>query len=111
MKAREQAAAAVVGRDEVFETEDHINYTYEVDPDYLDIVKEMAKAIWVHDKGERGGPFPAHDEEIAAPYMCRADDALREAIPLLRQKIALELLNPDPANKVKKADEESTVLS
>lgn len=90
-EAREQAAT-VVERNEVFENEKTIYFTYEVDPEYKAIVVSMASAIWNHDKSSaQHGLFPTGNEETDAPYLCRADDALRAAIPLLRAKIANEL--------------------
>jgi len=90
-EAREKAAT-VVERNEVFENEKTIFFTYEVDPEYKSIVVSMASAIWDHDKPRaEHGLFPTGSEEIDAPYLCRADDALRAAIPLLRAKIANEL--------------------
>ena len=92
-EAREQAAVAVE-RNEVFENEKFILYTYEVDPAYKAIVEAMAGAIWNHDKsGNLYGKFPTGDPEQDDPYLCRADDALAVALPLLRSKIAGELRN------------------
>lgn len=91
VEAREQAAS-VVERVEVFEDDKTIFYTYEVDSAYKAIVVSMAGAIWDHDKSaDEHGKFPTGVYEVDAPYLCRADDALRVGLPLLRAKIANEL--------------------
>lgn len=90
-QARE-TAAGIVERAEVFEDEDRIYYTHEIDPAYAAIVEKMASAMWDHDHtSARQGQFPTGNDEVDRPYLCRADDALREALPLLRKKIADEI--------------------
>ncbi len=90
-EAREQAAQIVL-RDEVFENDTTIFYTHEVDPAYAEIVQKMASAMWDHDhRSDEQGLFPTGDTSTDSPYTCRADDALREALPLLRAKIAAEI--------------------
>jgi hypothetical protein len=92
-KNTRETYAKIVEREEVFETETTISFTYEVDKEYRKIVDSMAKAIWEHDHGTNGGLFPTGDEHVDSPYKCRADDALRYALPLLRKKIADEIRN------------------
>lgn len=77
-------------REEVFEDENTIFFTHEVDPAYENIVREMARAIYQHDKTSEH-EFPTGDPVIDDPYLCRADDALRVGLPLLRKKFAEEL--------------------
>jgi hypothetical protein len=78
-------------KQEVFENETTIFFTHEVDPAYKAVVDEMAVAIYQHDKG-LDKTFPTGDVYVDDPYRCKADDALRAAIPLLRKKFADELL-------------------
>lgn len=80
----------ILQKQEVFENETTIFFTHEVDPAYKAIVDEMAVAIYQHDKG-LDKVFPTGDETVDAPYLCKADDALRAALPLLRKKFAEEL--------------------
>lgn len=77
-------------RQEIFENETTIFFTHEVDTAYKAIVDEMAVAIYQHDKG-LDKVFPTGDEAVDAPYLCKADDALRVALPLLRKKFSDEL--------------------
>lgn len=74
--------------EEVFENQTTIFYTYEVDSRYRPIVEEMARAIYQHDNASLD--FPTGSDEMDMPYICRADDALRVALPLLRKKFADE---------------------
>jgi len=90
-----EAAAAVVRKPEVFENETTIFFTHEVDTAYEPIVLAMARAIYQHDTN-REHEFPTGNVEVDDPYLCRADDALREAIPLFREKIAGELREAFP---------------
>lgn len=93
IEAREDAAQ-ILEKTEVFEDETTIFSTYEVDPAYDVIVRQMASAMWDHDHGmSLSNPFPTGDGGIDDPYLCRADDALREALPLLRTKFADEIRN------------------
>lgn len=78
-------------KQETFENETTIFFTHEVDPAYKAVVDEMAVAIYQHDKG-LSKVFPTGDEAVDAPYLCKADDALRAALPLLRKKFAAELI-------------------
>lgn len=91
-EAAREEAAQILERIEVFEDETSISYTWHVDPAYREIVQQMASAMWDHDhKASEAGLFPTGDPYMDDPYMCRADDALRESLPLLRAKFAADL--------------------
>lgn len=77
-------------RQETFENDTTIFFTYEVDPDYKTVVEQMAVGIYQHDKGS-DAIFPTGDNAEDSPYLCKADDALRAAIPLLRNKFANDI--------------------
>lgn len=82
---------AEVQKPETFETDDTIFFTHQVDPEYEAIVTEMARAIYQHDN-TLDAVFPTGNVAVDSPYLCKADDALREALPLLRNKIAADVL-------------------
>ncbi len=84
-------AAHMVRRTEVFENDTTIFFTYEVDEEYRPIVHSMARAMYQHDN-TRKHEFPTGNPEVDDPYLCRADDALRDALPLIRAKLAGDLL-------------------
>lgn len=84
---------SAIQRVEVFEDDKRIFFTYDVDEAYLPIVKEMAEALFQHDSGPTA-KFPTGNDEVDSPYLCRADDALRVSLPLLRAKIADEISLP-----------------